>query len=98
MYRCLGCRTRRKSWAVLLKHMNQAGHRACTCGGYHFKHRPGSPCCVHNIMADVYPHWLHGDVTDEEFEAIKQQRLAEQRTTKDTDDHQDEFDPADAGF
>lgn len=29
------------------------GRRGCGCGGYHFPHRPGSPCCESNPMADA---------------------------------------------
>ena len=31
--------------------------KACHCGGYHYPHRPGSPCCEHNPDAD-YHHAL----------------------------------------
>lgn len=53
-YRCPQCRTRRTSFTALLRHCATHGHALCGCGGYHFKHRLGSPCCVHNPMAPVH--------------------------------------------
>lgn len=54
MYRCPVCRTRRASFTGLLAHARQWDHRAaCTCGGYHYPHRPGSPCCEKNPVAHV---------------------------------------------
>lgn len=53
-YRCPQCGTRRTDYQLLLKHCADHGHKLCDCGGYHFKHRPGSPCCKVNPMAPVH--------------------------------------------
>lgn len=54
MHRCPVCRTRRKNWGLLQQHMQHEGHRApCDCGGYHFKHRPGSKFCYVNPLAPL---------------------------------------------
>lgn len=54
MLRCPVCRTRRVSFLSMLRHLSQWGHgAACKCGGYHYPHRPGSPCCVENSLAHV---------------------------------------------
>jgi len=31
----------------------RARREACNCSGYHFPHRPGSPCCDSNPETDV---------------------------------------------
>ena len=44
--RCCTCGTRRATRVSLIAHQRKSGHgRPCTCGGYHFPHRPGSPNC-----------------------------------------------------
>lgn len=44
--RCIVCRTRRATFAAMVEHTTESGHRRpCRCGGYHFPHRPGSPLC-----------------------------------------------------
>lgn len=43
--RCPCCRTRRRTAAQLLAHMAEQRHVPCTCGGYHYSHRPYSPLC-----------------------------------------------------
>ncbi len=48
MYRCPGCRTRRLRWKRIAEHMQETGHKVCNCEGYHYHHRPGSPCCTHH--------------------------------------------------
>lgn len=36
----------------MLSHRVQWAHGPpCTCGGYHYPHRPGSPCCEANPLA-----------------------------------------------
>jgi hypothetical protein len=40
--RCPVCGTRRRTLQQLIGH---ADHTPCTCGGYHYPHRPGSPYC-----------------------------------------------------
>lgn len=34
-------------------HLTATGHAACWCGGYHYKHRPGSPLCISNPLSPV---------------------------------------------
>lgn len=51
MFRCPECRTRRHDWGLFKQHLLQSGHRVCTCGGYHYKHRPGSPFCERNAWS-----------------------------------------------
>lgn len=52
-WRCPACRTRRKDHGLFTRHLRDSGHRLCTCGGYHYAHRPGSPFCDCNPFADV---------------------------------------------
>ncbi|MDP1688033.1 hypothetical protein [Hydrogenophaga sp.] len=52
-WRCPECRTRRQDYGLFTRHVRESGHRACNCGGYHYAHRPGSPYCTRNPMADV---------------------------------------------
>lgn len=55
MPRCPVCRTRRTTLRALFKHQEEQRHRGpCTCGGYHFPHRPGSPCCEKNPYFQVH--------------------------------------------
>ncbi len=51
--RCPVCRTRRKDPLLMLRHLQESGHRSCCCGGYHYMHRPGSKCCDSNPMYSV---------------------------------------------
>lgn len=51
LFRCPECRTRRQSHALFTQHLRNSGHSACTCLGYHYKHRPGSPFCYKNPLA-----------------------------------------------
>lgn len=55
MLRCPVCRTRRTTWVAMQEHYREwEGHeRLCSCGGYHYPHRPGSPCCTTNPLAHV---------------------------------------------
>ena len=48
MLRCPQCRTRRSTYGLLTRHIRVSGHGLCNCGGYHYAHRPGSPCCEQN--------------------------------------------------
>jgi DNA-directed RNA polymerase subunit RPC12/RpoP len=66
IYRCSRCRTRnsfkRQLEQLGLERCRSCGHtsfyvdkerqrrKPCLCGGYHFKHRPGSKCCEMNVM------------------------------------------------
>ena len=67
--RCLGCRTRRATFTSLVAHVKQSGHAPCTCGGYHFAHRPFSRFCDQNPMADVW-RAARGGATDEQLNDI----------------------------
>lgn len=54
MLRCIVCRTRRASFASMQRHAAATHHTAaCTCGGYHYPHRPGSGCCERNVWAEL---------------------------------------------
>lgn len=48
LFRCPECRTRRQDFGLFTRHVRESGHRACDCGGYHYRHRPGSPFCERN--------------------------------------------------
>lgn len=52
MFRCPECRTRRADWHLFRKHVQEAEHEVCVCGGYHYAHRPGSPYCVRNPWSE----------------------------------------------
>lgn len=71
MYRCPACRTRRASLLVLLQHMATHEHAACTCGGYHYPHRPGSPCCELNPMVTLHRALRTGGATDQELDDLE---------------------------
>lgn len=70
MLRCPACRTRRATYESLQAHIDKTGHRQCGCGGYHYPHRPGSPCCETNPMA-TYHRAAREGATDEELEEIE---------------------------
>lgn len=53
----------------LWEHIKATGHKACTCSGYHFPHRPNSPCCDVNRMA-TYHRALRAGATQEELEDL----------------------------
>lgn len=65
LFRCPDCRTRRKDYALFTRHLQQSGHKLCGCGGYHYKHRPGSPYCEGNPMSDVLLASRQGTADDE---------------------------------
>ena len=44
--------------------MQEAGHKLCTCGGYHYAHRPGSPYCIRNPWSE-YREAVRRDVEPE---------------------------------
>lgn len=67
-WRCPDCRTRRTGWLFLLAHCREKGHALCLCGGYHYAHRPGSPFCEANPMADV----RHADRAGEPPDVLRQ--------------------------
>lgn len=70
MFRCPDCRTRRKDWGLFTQHLHASGHRLCDCGGYHYKHRPGSPYCHGNPMSAVL-HALRDGASDEQVAEIE---------------------------
>lgn len=69
LFRCPECRTRRRSHGLFTQHLRESGHKACICGGYHYKHRPGSPYCVHNPMSAAFLASRYG-ASDEEVAEI----------------------------
>jgi len=54
VYRCPECRTPRKSWDLFVKHCLTCPRKTCSCGGYPYTHRPGSPCCEQHPRATLY--------------------------------------------
>jgi hypothetical protein len=63
-YRCPGCRTRRSTLPLLKAHLAASGHTLCNCGGYHYVHRPGSPCCVRNPVSALWMAMRQGEERD----------------------------------
>jgi hypothetical protein len=47
----------------MIAHVRDSGHRACDCGGYHYKHRPGSPYCHSNPLS-LLRHVLRSEEDD----------------------------------
>jgi hypothetical protein len=43
------------------EHIKATGHKLCTCGGYHYAHRPGSPYCEVNLFAAYFHAWRAGE-------------------------------------
>lgn len=41
-------------------HIASSGHATCTCGGYWYPHRPGSPCCELHPLATHNRAWREG--------------------------------------
>jgi len=70
MYRCPQCRTRRKFWVDLVEHTRTAIHGVCRCGGYHYPHRPDSPCCEDNKL-HVLNSAIRAGATRAEIEDIR---------------------------
>ena len=51
-----------------MAHQREQGHAACTCGGYHHPHRPGSPLCDSRPTSGVARAMLAGwEPTDDEL-------------------------------
>lgn len=71
IYRCPSCRTRRKSYSVLLDHIAKSGHRTCNCGGYHFPHREGSKFCNANPIAHIYLCERYGGKSEDMIRAAR---------------------------
>lgn len=38
----------------MLAHVQASGHSLCGCGGYHYPHRPESPCCILNPLSALH--------------------------------------------
>lgn len=64
MLRCPECRSRRATYASMQAHIKASGHKLCTCGGYHYAHRPASPFCEQNPRSAYY-HALRAGEPDE---------------------------------
>jgi hypothetical protein len=56
-FRCPDCRTRRKDFKLFTQHLRTSGHKVCICGGYPYKHRPGSPYCHKNPLSLIREAW-----------------------------------------
>jgi hypothetical protein len=80
MYRCPQCRTRRKDYLLLVKHMVEAGHGLCTCGGYHYAHRSGSKHCAANPWSIYYEAERRG-ATKTELEELRLEIVMENPDT-----------------
>lgn len=73
--RCNHCRTRRATGTQIFMHLLQSPDCApCTCGGYHFAHRRGSPYCEAHPDCDANRASRAG-ATDDEVKEI-QRRVA----------------------
>lgn len=59
--RCPACRTRRSTYQSLQQHLHSSGHKVCTCGGYHYPHRPFSKFCSANPLSDAHEAWRRGE-------------------------------------
>ena len=64
LFRCPECRTRRKDYGLFTRHLQTSGHKACNCGGYHYRHRPGSPFCERNAWSDYRAAERRGEDPD----------------------------------
>lgn len=60
-WRCPECRTRRSTVPLLKAHLKASGHKMCNCGGYHYAHRPGSPCCIRNPLSALWIAMRQGE-------------------------------------
>lgn len=72
MFRCPECRTRRKDYKLFLQHIQLSGHKLCDCGGYNYKHRPGSRYCYVNPMAPA-EHASRAGMSDKDVQDIREQ-------------------------
>ena len=66
MLRCPACRSRRATYQSMQLHVKATGHALCTCGGYHYAHRPGSPFCDANPKAPYF-HAMRAGADDEQL-------------------------------
>lgn len=65
-HRCPICGTRRTDIKLLLKHVKEAKHHNCNCGGYHYPHNPRSRLCERNPKVMYWIAW-RADATEEEL-------------------------------
>lgn len=61
VWRCPECRTRRSTIPLLSAHLMASGHTLCNCGGYHYAHRPGSPCSIRNPLSALWIAMRQGE-------------------------------------
>lgn len=66
-FRCPECRTWRATYKAMQDHIKKHKHFPCTCGGYHYKHRRGSPYCEHNPRAAFLHAARAEDLNDEQL-------------------------------
>jgi len=74
-WRCPECRSRRATFKSLLAHVQESGHKLCYCSagphGYHYPHRPGSPCCIHHPKVDANLIWRAYRHTENEEDRLE---------------------------
>jgi len=80
--RCPQCRTRRKDYALFLRHVAETKHAVCNCGGYHYPHRPASPYCEGNPLSALLLAERHG-AEPEDLRRCAQHLIAEHPTHAD---------------
>lgn len=74
--RCPVCVTRRATRVSLMKHQEASGHyHPCTCPGYHFPHRPGSPRCDENPYRRYHCARTEGCSAEEQLDAFIEDTL-----------------------
>jgi hypothetical protein len=71
LFRCPECRTRRKDYTLFVRHVKESGHKVCTCGGYHYAHRPGTTLCHKNPMSVLLEAQARGE-PEEVLQEIRQ--------------------------
>ena len=70
MLRCPQCRSRRATYESMQEHIKTSGHKLCGCGGYHYKHRLGSPFCEANDLSPLRHAMRCADLTEDELTDI----------------------------
>lgn len=63
-YRCPECGTRRTDFTLYVLHCMRCPRKTCDCGAYHYPHRPGSKCCVHNPLSVLHNAARAGESSD----------------------------------
>ena len=70
MLRCPVCRSRRTTFVSMVRHQKATGHDGpCNCGGYHYPHRAGSPCCEANPYVRTHVAERAGASAEELYDA-----------------------------